>query len=351
MVRLTAILSATLVGLSAAVTKEKLAEFAFSVGGLDFPNRKLAEELSAAYANKINAARIPLTRLKALNDAMYSSTNGMDMSKQAMAEQIFPVATDGVDPAALATLYKGLYSMSGCNMDKTQAQSAALELAGIPVDPAPLKKIWDTLYSMSGANLNKQEAHRWVVDVMAAGADGDVFESDWKANWRVTSNKGEALKKTIASAVAAGAAGLQARYAKDGKLYSPAQFQSYYGDMWLVEWLQAPLEKRVANDGKEYTAREFQAFYSQDVARYWNQAQEAPQRRMAEDGQTYTLQEFISYYKNNWQTKFQKASIVADECAGLNHEGCDKKASVCQWKWTGDWTDSCVLKSSMAFMV
>jgi len=338
MVRLTALLSASLVGLTAAITKEKLADFAYYT--LD-ASRTDADKMAAANVKKVNAARLSEKHLTDLFWAMYFNTL---LSRDEVRAQFFSVAEDGVDPEVLKAFRKSLYY--DCDMDKKQAGTAALELAGIPIDPAPVKDMWQALYY--SANLAKPEAQRWVVDLLAAGIEPKALSDAWTVQKGSTSNKGEALKKSVYTAATTSAGGLLARYAKDGHLYSALQFQQYYGDAWLVEWLESPQEKRVANDGKEYSAQEFQKFYGSNAASYWNQASEAPQRRMAEDGQTYTIQEFIAYYKGDWQTKFDKASVVADVCAGLNHEGCDGLPQNCQWKWTGDWTDSCVLKSSTA---
>jgi len=338
MVRLTALLSASLVGLTAAMTKESIAEFArLSL----YANRTEADKLAAANVKKVNAARLSEKHLTDLFWAMYFNTL---LSRDEVRAQFFAVAEDGVEPEVLKAFRQSLYY--DCDMNAKQAMWAAYELAGIPVDPAPVKEMWDFLYN--SAELSKPEAHRWVVDLLAAGIEPKALSEAWTVQKGSTSNKGEALKKSVFTAASTSAGGLLARYAKDGHLYSALQFQQYYSDAWLVEWLESPQEKRVANDGKEYSAQEFQKYYGGNAASYWNQASEAPQRRMAEDGQTYTIQEFIAYYKGDWQTKFDKASVVADVCAGLNHEGCDGLPQNCQWKWTGDWTDSCVLKASTA---
>jgi len=136
---------------------------------------------------------------------------------------------------------------------------------------------------------------------------------------------------------------------EDGKLYDEAQFKKWYGSSWAKEWQATPAEQKLANDAKSYTLPEFKTFYGSSWAQKWTAAREAMLERVAQDGQTYTIAQFLSYYKDSWPEKWAAAKALpcVECCGGLNHASCDAKPTYCMWKWTGNWTTSCIEKPSV----
>jgi len=203
--------------------------------------------------------------------------------------------------------------------------------------------LFQVLYSVSAVNLPRSQAAQVAVDLAAAGASAEKLKASFlEAKSRMS--KDVALKAAIRDAVDANLYGLEARYAKDGKPYVAREFQIYYGEQWLAEWMAAPQEKRTAQDGKDYLAAEFLTYYGTSWNTKWAASAIAEQRRIANDGKTYTMDEFMKHYSDSWQSEWAQAYEVLDICAGLNHATCDAQPSKCQWSWTGDWTTSCVVK-------
>ena len=52
------------------------------------------------------------------------------------------------------------------------------------------------------------------------------------------------------------------RLARDGGLYTRAEFRAWYNEDGDDEWHRAAHEQRIGDDGKLYTRREFEAYYS-----------------------------------------------------------------------------------------
>mmetsp|Transcript_33289 Transcript_33289/g.71350 ORF Transcript_33289/g.71350 Transcript_33289/m.71350 type:complete len:361 (+) Transcript_33289:185-1267(+) len=360
MVRLTAFLSASVVGLTAALTKDQLVEF--TVNTLD-GSRGEADDMAHRHIKQVNAARVSIERLKALHDVMLHE---LGMSVGEIKGQLFSLAKDGVDPEMMKHWYKILHDEMKAG--EYYANDWTFTLAGSPIGYAPVKQIWEFVRNIipDPAMAEHSITKRMAVEFVGEGLDIKALEDAWKAT-KAAEKDGQVIPEInshgppewedylrYASTVALAKSTMLARYTTDGNLYTAQQYQQHYGyQPWEHKWMFSPAEKRVANDGKEYSAQEFQKIYGTDAESYWKQAPEAPQRRMTKDGQIYTLREFISHYEaDKWQSEFQQSSIVADECAALNQEACDSLVHACQWKWTGEETDSCVLKSStVAFLV
>jgi len=126
----------------------------------------------------------------------------------------------------------------------------------------------------------------------------------------------DALKAAESAAVAAYLHSLVQRYAKDGKLYTVAEYQKYYNDQWLFEWMVAPIEKRVHRDGKAYRASEYADYFGDNWFVQWAKDKEATQMRIDHTaGFQYTMAEFQQYYKDQWQIQWAAAAEVAcKEC-------------------------------------
>mmetsp|Transcript_9892 Transcript_9892/g.25592 ORF Transcript_9892/g.25592 Transcript_9892/m.25592 type:complete len:352 (+) Transcript_9892:56-1111(+) len=346
MARLTAILLAAIAGVASGITKEKLSDWLYSSKGLNVW-RVDADKIANREYMKLSSCRVTLDMLQALKDSMYS-TSKLGLSKQEVQANIFQLAEQHVDPENLVLLYTNFYSTSSADLSpKSKAQGVAMELAKKKVSGKDIPVLWKILYSISGVNLPKSEAQRWVVDLTAAGANSQKLLDSYKDNFK-RMDKAAAFKAAIADSVDSNLYGLPTRYAKDIKPYVAKEFQTYYHDQWLVEWLAAPKEKRTAQDGHDYIASEFQTYFGDSWNTKWAASPVAEQKRIAADGKTYTMQEFQAYYKDTWQQEFFKSAEIADECAFLNNAACSAARDKCIWKFTGDWTDSCILKTSKA---
>lgn len=348
MVRLAASVLAGLAGVASGVSRDSLAEWAYSSRGLDL-SRPASEALADKEYQQLSLARASIDSLSKLKQALYSPS-GLDLSKSYLVESIFPLADARVDVAELQSLYKALYSSRSGDLSKEAAQAEAMKLAKTRTQARDIPALWSALYSSSGLDLEKSEAQRWIVDLTAAGTDVEKLKSAYRSYAR-SSSQGDAVKWAIQDAVIGHLGGLPERYAKDGKAYNAESFKSYYYDLWVTEWLRSPEERRTANDGGAYTAAEFQVFYGDSWAKQWGTSPVTEQRRLAADGKVYTLQDFVAYYQDSWQQEWATAGEVADGCAFLNREACDAAMGQCVWKWSGDWTDSCVVSRSADILV
>lgn len=273
---------------------------------------------------------------------MYSVPT-LNMGIAEIRQNLLPLAYQHASPAKLITLYQTLYSVRAVDLPKHDAVTAAMGLAMKRAAPSLLGPLFSSLYSISGINLPKKQAQQMSIDLTAAGADAEKLQASFKAA-KSKMSKEAALQLAVADSVDANLAGLATRYAKDGKAYTAKEFQSYYGQQWFSEWQAAPQQKRTARDGKDYLASEFLEHFGASWSAKWNAAPVATLRRIAADGKTYTMDEFQKYYGDNWQSEWSRSSEVLDVCAGLDRSSCDAQAAKCQWSWTGDWTDSCVVK-------
>eukprot|EP00932_Pfiesteria_piscicida_P000381 SRR837773.10371.p1 GENE.SRR837773.10371~~SRR837773.10371.p1 ORF type:complete len:357 (+),score=81.80 SRR837773.10371:27-1073(+) len=348
MVRLSVALLSAYAVVVQGLSKEKLADWIFSSKGLD-QSRAEADRLSAQEYERLSRGRVTLDMLQALKDVMYSSSK-LDFGKADLPAALFPLAENRASAQELGALFDGLYSTRGADMNKAQAREEAVSLAKHGASSQDLAPLWKALYGVAGLNLNKNEAQRWIVDLASAGTDSAKLESAFKSYYR-TMSKDQAAKAAIQDAIVDNLASLPERFAKDGKSYNAKGFMSYYHDTWLSEWLAAPEERRTAQDGNRYTAKEFKAYYGDAWTTKWTASPVAQEKRMAADGKVYSMQEFQGFYHDTWQSEWFKASEVADDCAFLNHDACDALKSQCVWKWTGDWTDSCVVQAQSTLQV
>lgn len=301
-----------------------------------------ATALASKEVKFLTACGVTVPMLQALKDPMYSTTM-LNMGMAEVRQNLLPLAYQHVSPAALNQLYQTLYSTKSLNLPRADAVTQALALGKQRAEPYLLGPLFDVLYSISGVNLPRSQATQTAINLASAGADANRLKASFLDAKRSMS-KDAALKVAIGDAVDANLYGLEARYAKDGKPYVAKEFQTYFGEQWLAEWTAAPKEKRTAQDGKDYFAAEFLEYFGATWNSKWASSAVAEQRRIAKDSKTYTMQDFLYYYKDSWQSEWAQSYEVLDTCAGLNHADCDAQTAKCQWHWTGDWTNSCVVK-------
>lgn len=330
------------------ITKEKLGEWAFSSKGLD-QSRDVATKWANQEYSRLSMGRSSLQELQELKDTLYSSSY-CDFKKVALVDAITPLAENRVSAKDLQTIWSAVYSTSGADMQKQLAQETAVLLAQRRVAVQDLKALWSTLYSISGMNLNKNEAQHWLTQLALAGSDPVKLADSFKTYYR-TMSKDKAAQAAIEDSIIQSLGGLPQRFAKDGVAYTAKDFQGHYREAWVSEWNQAPEQLRVAQDGGLYSAAEFKAYYGDSWASRWGSSPVAAEKRLAADNKGYTVQEFVAHYRDTWQTEWFKAAKIADDCAFLNHDACDAAGAKCTWKWTGDWTDSCVLKPATSEVV
>lgn len=152
------------------------------------------------------------------------------------------------------------------------------ELPSLPRDT--LLSSYTALCSIAGLPYNQSEARRWVEDVGSGGMDSEWLDTLFK-NFCLALGQEEAAKVVLEEAVLNGVAdtGVK-RVARDLKSYSVREFQRYFEDSWLSEWLRAAPatveERRIAADGQSYTAQEFQARYGDAWLPKWLEAARLP---------------------------------------------------------------------------
>lgn len=324
-----------------AVQEPALTEWFQSMQGLSM-SRSDAAALASKEAKTLSACGVTVPMLQALKDTM-SSFSAMHMSMSEVRDNLLPLAYQHASPEHLAALYNTLSGFSDLGLPATEARAGTMKLASKHAEPYLLGPLFKTLSSWSSIGVPRSQAQQMAMDLTLAGADAEkLLESFNAAKSRMS--RDAALEVAVSDAVDANLAGLVQRYAKDGKAYTAKEFQIHYGNKWQTEWQAAPQQKRTANDGKDYLASDFLEFFSTYWTSKWSAAPVAELRRIAKDGKTYTMGEFFQHYGDNWQEEWFKSYEMLDVCAGLNHAACDAQAVKCQWKWTGDWTDSCIVK-------
>eukprot|EP00930_Biecheleria_cincta_P014149 TRINITY_DN1228_c0_g1_i1.p1 TRINITY_DN1228_c0_g1~~TRINITY_DN1228_c0_g1_i1.p1 ORF type:complete len:312 (+),score=87.22 TRINITY_DN1228_c0_g1_i1:85-1020(+) len=294
---------AALLGLAAAVTPEELESYFYSTSGLDL-SRAEAHTLAMQEADSLTKCGVTVSDIKALAGVLYS-TSYIDMSKAEIRQQLLPLAKQHIDPEELKNMWTALYSTSSLDLSKSECKSRSIELTKYRAEPDQVKALYDVLYR--SINLPKTQAQSDTLELAAAGCDPKALEASYKASRDLNSAKSSALRANLN--------GEAKRYAKDGKAYTLAEFQQYYGKDYFLEWLAAPAEKRVANDYKAYTASEFRMFFGSSWESKFIAGLPATQMRIAEDGKIYDIAEFVQYYKDSWQKKWAAApEVPCKEC-------------------------------------
>lgn len=294
---------AALLGLALAVTPEELESFFYSSSGLDM-SRSEAHVLAMQEADALTKCGVTVSDMKALASVLYS-TSLIDMSKTELRQQLLPLAKQHIDPEQLKNMWQALYSTSSVDLTKSEAKSRALELTKYRAEPDQVKALFDVLYN--AINLPKTQAQTETLTLAAAGCDSKALQASYKASRDLDTAKASALRANLN--------GESKRFAKDGKAYTIAEFQQYYGKNYLLDWLAAPADKRVANDYKAYTASEFRIFFESSWESKFLAGVPATQKRIAEDGKIYDIEEFVQYYKDEWQKKWAAApEVPCKEC-------------------------------------
>lgn len=290
-------------------------------------SKGLQIDKSAAWtlANKVgpvlNECGVTIDALQALKDVMYNrGSDGMGLSILDVQKDILILAKQHIDPAKLNELYQiligGFWRLpGGLTLPVSVAQPRAIEMILKHAEPEDLKDVYGVLYGYSGGiQLPQDQAQKLAIEAATAGADAPTFQSTYAAQ----KSKGQTAALTAAeeASVKLNLHGLVRRYAKDTKLYTVSDFQSYYNSNWLSEWISAPQEKRVYKDGKAYRASEYKDYFGDSWYTQWANDKTATQVRIADDGKKYTIDEFQQYYKDEWQTQWSAAAEVAcQECS------------------------------------
>jgi hypothetical protein len=227
------------------------------------------------------------------------------MSKTELRQQLLPLAKQHIDPEELKNMWEALYSTSSVDLPKSECKSRAIELTKYRAEPDQVKALFDVLYR--SINMHRTQAQTDTLALAAAGCDSKALQASYKASRDLDAAKASALRANLN--------GESKRFAKDGKVYTLAEFQQYYGKNYLLEWLAAPAEKRVANDYKAYTASEFRMFFGSSWETKFLAGLPATQMRIAEDGKIYDIGEFVQYYQDSWQKKWAVApEVPCKEC-------------------------------------
>jgi len=283
-----------------AVLPKELESFLYAPSGLDMP-RQQAASVSSQMAPVLKEANVTITDLKRLKATLYNPSY-LAFTVPELRSRLLVLAAQRLDPSELEQMYVTLYKQ--LDLTKQDAKLKSLELVRNKTDVSQLK----TLYDKLAAFQKKEEAKRSAMTLAAAGCDPAVFDKSYSSS--------KDVKDAGLSGIRAYLNGAVRRYAKDGKAYTASEFQSFYSEKWLSEWLVAPLEKKVANDKKEYTASEFKAFYEDSWEKKWQAASISTQLRRANDGKAYGVGEFSSYYGDGWQAKWAHApALPCVECA------------------------------------
>eukprot|EP00933_Yihiella_yeosuensis_P047064 TRINITY_DN4273_c0_g2_i2.p1 TRINITY_DN4273_c0_g2~~TRINITY_DN4273_c0_g2_i2.p1 ORF type:complete len:325 (+),score=62.55 TRINITY_DN4273_c0_g2_i2:103-1077(+) len=292
----------------AAVTPEELESFFYSSSGFDM-SRKDAHSLAEQEAPILSQCRVTVSDLKTLKAVLYDPST-FDFSRADLTKQLLPLAKQHLDPDQLKVMFKTLYDTSTIDFFKRDASPFSIQLVKSHAEASQLTELYKVLRNLPGLSLNKQKAQDETVALGEAGCDPVALQKSFAASKNLDSAK--------ASAVRANLNGESKRYAADGKAYAVSDFQQYYGEKYLSEWLKSPFEKRVANDGKAYTASEFRIYYSSTWEQKWHEAKDATQMRIAEDGKIYSLADFVNYYHTggDWREKWNAApEVPCSECS------------------------------------
>lgn len=313
-----------------AMTPQELESFLYSPNGLDMAKQE-SQRVAQEQAPILTQSMVTIDDLKSLMGVLYSP-NVLDFSKSELRAQLLPLAEQHLDPTELKPMHDVLYGASSLDLDKSTARSRTIAMVKYDADPTQLKDLFQTLRNK--LSLTKAFAQAKSLELGAAGCDPVALEKSYLASKDLASASDSAMRANLN--------GEMRRYCKDGKAYTVAETQSYYGAQWMTEWLAAPLEKRVAEDSKEYTAREFRAHYSSVWEQKWHAAQTSTQMRLADNGKPYTMNEFVEYYKDNWQQKWSQAPVLpCKECKSSqdSHFTFNTLRSMLSRAWRKTWQD------------
>jgi len=311
-------LSVVLLVPALAVTPADLASFLYSSSDGPKLGRREADILGEKEAPTFTQCRVTVDDLKPLWKVLYSSlSGGFGLGKSKAVDHLFPIARQHLNPKHLTDMREVLYSNKWANLNADVAFLQSIELVKVFAEPAQLMELWNFLYLRSGVGLSKDAAKVAFLELASAGCDVVAIKNSFFARTKAVS-KEVALKEASDSAVRAFLNGEEKRYGMGGaQAYTASEFQEYYGEKYMAEWLASPLEKKVANDGKAYAAREFRKFYGGSWEQKWEVGTPATQMRVAEDGKAYTLQEFVQYFEKDWQENWFKAcDAPCKECHG-----------------------------------
>eukprot|EP00746_Dinoflagellata_sp_MGD_P070191 gnl/MRDRNA2_/MRDRNA2_28724_c0_seq1.p1 gnl/MRDRNA2_/MRDRNA2_28724_c0~~gnl/MRDRNA2_/MRDRNA2_28724_c0_seq1.p1 ORF type:complete len:337 (-),score=77.67 gnl/MRDRNA2_/MRDRNA2_28724_c0_seq1:73-1083(-) len=312
----------TLLVVSAQVTPQDYAAWFSSSQGLQMTNTA-ASWLAQNQAATLNACGVTIDALQALRNVLFNGgSNGLGLRIDDVQKDILILAEQHVEPTALNQIYQILIGgwwrlPGGLTLPVELAQPRAIEMAKKHVEPQNLKDIYAVLFGYSGGILLPQtRAQQVAMEAATAGVDVPTFQSAYTAQTKAGASQDDALKAAEKASVAANLHSLVRRYAKDGNLYTADEYQKYYYDNWLFEWMVAPEEKRVHYDGKAYRASEYEIYFGTNWFVEWAKDKEATQvRHDFSDGHEYTMIQFQQFYKNDWQIQWAaSAEVACKEC-------------------------------------
>lgn len=282
-----------------ALPPKELEAFLYSPSGLDM-SKSEAHKVAEEHAPILTQSMVTVADLKHLKNVLYG-TDYLDFTKSDLQARLLPLAEQHLDPMYVKTMFDALYAVKALDLPKSVAKTRTIEMVKYDADPAQVKELFFVLRSIP--SLTKADAQAKAMELGAAGCDPIALRNSYAASSNLASASNSAMRANLN--------GELRRYFKDGKAYTVAETQSYYGDRFMSEWLAAPVEKRVANDGKEYSVREFRAHYGSSWEQKWHAAQTSTQMRLAEDGKAYSIADFVAYYKDSWQQKWSQAPVLA----------------------------------------
>lgn len=276
-----------------------------------------AQALAQKEAYNLGEGGVTIANLQALKDAMYNSgASGLGLQIVDVRKNIILLAEQHIEPAKLNQMYQlligGWWKLpGGLTLPVSVAQPRAVEMARKHAEPQDLRDIYAVLFGYAGGILLPQtQAQQVALETATAGADAPTFQATYAAQTKKGATQDAALKTAKEESIKANLHSLVRRYAKDTNLYTAEEFQKYYGDQWLNEWMVAPFEKRVHREGC-YRASEYFEYFGADWFKSWANDSVATQVRIASDGYKYTIAQFYGYYKNDWQTQWAAAAEVA----------------------------------------
>lgn len=303
---------------AASVQPKELEDWFASSQGLALA-RPEAEALAAQQWQVLTQCGVTVPKLQALKDVMYDH-KGMDVSMQQLRSELLPLAEQHAAPEKLGRLYTALssgYTISGgLALDKAEAQLRAVDLVRHRAEPDELYALYRAMYGYGGLGFDQKSAQQTSIQLALAGADAGRFEDAYKQAKAKGASGPAATTQAAGAAVASELSGLVRRYAKDAKPYTAAEFQQYYGQRWLDEWLAAPMELRVSSDRLARTASQFAKHYGSQWQDRYSASAEATQKRLAGDAKAYSMQEFQGYYGDSWQSQWASApELPCSQCA------------------------------------
>lgn len=280
----------------------------------------------------------------------------MAYTKDDAVHNMFAFATKQLDQDELVKMYNLFTDPHKFARSLHDARSLAVQFLERDVETSSgeIGKLYEILTHNYNIILPKEDAEYWAQRVAAAGCEVDKFWSVYQTIpddadpgiWTKDREAQQAKRKlqlALDQALRVSFDMQAYRYAVDGRPYTAAQFQDYYGiDNYMEYWMASPVAQKVYGSSVEatYRYRTFGWMYDHadvaasigwflrksytswpEMASAWQSASWATRRRIGEDGNVHTLDEFVTAYGSAWQQKWLDAAVaLCQECTAASHD-------------------------------